>query len=545
MTRSGPERILDSSVPWSRAHRVKDWMLLHGDLAALVAVVAVLMIRIVAARDRYLSPDEALHLEAASASSLINVYENSRPLPHPPLFFLLLHLWQRAGRSEFFLRLLPAVFGVGFLCLAHRWAGRLFGRTAGLMTLFLVAFSPVFLSLSAEVRGYSLLLFLSAVALGQFEGALEARSPARMLGFSLFLSLAILAHFAALFVLMSLFVYALVRFWGDRPPRRVLWIWAVSQAGAAAVCLFLYSTQVKTLRGTEAVQTLTGTFAGNYFHHDRETPAGFLVRQTAALFRYLFGSRLAATVIVVLAAAGVVSLALSRKRSAVLLVLPCLLGAAAGLRALYPFGGTRHCAYLLPFVGAAVGVAVSAFSVRRLRVLLAGIALLPLLWGRPVWSSPPRSLSPMKAAIDRLRSIAPRGSLLLTDRRTGTVLRYYFGTDGSSDGPSRDYRIVRSPVWASDPAKLGEEVERLIRIYRLSAGRRFWVIRLGPEQDPTAELARRLPAAVFSVVGRFGEILVVEVRLRDSPGERSSLPMDEPKSPLDHVQPLPGQGFVT
>jgi Predicted membrane protein len=326
-------------------------MLLHGDLAAFVAVVVVFVIRIVAARDRYLSPDEALHVEAASAPSMINAYENSQFLAHPPLFFLLLHFWLRAGRSEFFLRLLPAVFGVGFLWFAHRWAGRLFGRTAGLTTLFLVALSPAFLPLSAEVRGYSLLLFLSAAALAEFENALEARSPARMVGFSLLLYLAILAHYAALFITMSLFVYALVRFWRGRPPRRVLWIWAVFQAGAAALYLFLYFTQVARLRGTEAVQTLTGPLASSYFHHDRETASGFLVRQTADLSRYLFGSRLAAAVVILLAAAGVVSLALKRRPSALLVALPCLLGAACGLTALYPFGGTRHSAYLLPFVG--------------------------------------------------------------------------------------------------------------------------------------------------------------------------------------------------
>ncbi len=515
----------------------------HGDLAAFVAVVIVVAIRIVAARDRYLSPDEALHLEAASAPSIVGVYENSRFLAHPPLFFLLLHFWMRAGSSEFFLRSLPAVFGVGFLWFAHRWAGRLIGRTAGLMTLFLLAFSPAFLPLSAEVRGYSLLLFLSAAALAELEAALGARSPARMAGFSLLLLLAILAHYAALFTTMSLFVYALVRFWRDRPPRRVFWNWAVFQAALAALYLFLYFTQVAPLRGTEAVQTLTGPLASSYFHHDWETAFGFLLRQTAAVSRYLVGSRIAAAVASVFAAAGVVSLALQRRPSALLLALPLLLGAAFALMALYPFGRTRHSAYLLPFAGAAVGAAVSAFSARRHRVLLSGIALLPLLWGRPDWSSPPQSLPLTKAAIDRLRTIAPHGSLLWTDRQTGSVIRYYLGAYGPSAGPPRDYRIVRSPVWASDPEKLGEEIERLIGIYRLSAGQRLWMIRLSLEDDSMAALVRRVPAAAFSVVGRFGDILIVEVRLRDSPGQRGA--MDEPKPPLEGVQTTSGPGFVT
>jgi hypothetical protein len=81
-------------------------------------------------------------------------------------------------------------------------------------------------------------------------------------------------------------------------------------------------------------------------------------------------------------------------------------------------------------------------------------------------------------------------------------------------------RLVRSPVWASDPEKLGDEVERLIRIYRLAAGQRFWMIRLGLDDDTAAALARRVPAAAFSVVGRFGDLLIIEVRLRDSSAGR-------------------------
>jgi hypothetical protein len=105
--------------------------------------------------------------------------------------------------------------------------------------------------------------------------------------------------------------------------------------------------------------------------------------------------------------------------------------------------------------------------------------------------------------------------------------------------------MVRSPVWASDPEKLGEEVERLIRIYRLSAGQRFWMIRLGPDDDSTAALARRVPAAVFAIVGRFGDILIVEVRLRDSPDKGGGLTMDEPNAPLDDVQPTRDRSLVT
>jgi len=515
MTKSGPERKLDSPIPWSGAHRVKDWLRLHGDLAAFVVVAAVFVIRIVAARDRYLSPDEALHVEAASAPSVIDAYENSRFLAHPPLFFLLLHFWLRAGSSEFFLRLLPMIFGVGFLWFAHRWTGRLFGRTAGLTTLLVLAFSPAFLPLSAEVRGYSLLLFLSAIALSELEKALEERSPARMMGFSLLLFLAILTHYAALFLVLSLFLYALIRFRSDPSSRRVIRTWAAFQAAAAVLYLFLYFTQLMRLRGSEAARVMMGWLAAGYYHPDSETVFGFLTRQTASLFRYLFGSWFAALLVFVVAAAGVFSLVLKRRPSAILLVFPYLLGAVAGLMAVYPFGGTRHSAYILPFAAAAVGAGASALFVKRPWALAPGAALVTaLLFGVPDWSTPPRSLSQMKAAIDRLGSIAPRGSLLFTDHRTAAVLTYYFGGYGLiGRRPGLSHRIVRSPVWAFDPGSFGDEVERMVRVHRLSAGQRFWVICIGSDLDVGREVSRRFPGASFLSAWTYCDILILEVWL--------------------------------
>src|SRR5207249_4021108 len=78
------------------------------------------------------------------------------------------------------------------------------------------AFSPACLPLSMEVRNYSLLLLLSALALLQFERAVEDRSTLGMAAFSVVLYLAILAHYSALFLTASLFVYAPIRFWSRR-----------------------------------------------------------------------------------------------------------------------------------------------------------------------------------------------------------------------------------------------------------------------------------------------------------------------------------------
>jgi hypothetical protein len=507
----------------SGARRIEQWLRRHADLAALTVVTVGFVTRIVLTRDRYLSPDEALHVEIVNLPGLAEVYENSRANAHPPLFFLILHFWLRLGRSDLFLRLLPAILGAGFLWFAYRWAGRLFGRTAGILTLLLLAFSPAFLPLWAEVRGYSLLLLLSASTLAAFEKAVEARSPARMAVFSLLLYLAILTHYGALFVTVSLFVYALARFWNGRLPGRVVGTWAVFQVGAAVLYLFLYFTQVASLRGGELERhVMTVWLDTSYFRRGQESLILFVVRQTAAVFRYFFGSPIAAAISFLLAAAGVVHLALRRHPSVLLIVVPFLSGAAAGVLGLYPFGGTRHSSYLLPFAAAAIAVAVSTFSVRRpWSLLLPCAALVPLLWGTADWPAPRQSLLPLNAAMDQLRKVVPAGSLIFTDYRTGTVISYYIGRNESSirrsgldhfrESEAGSYCIVRSPLWTPDQKALCDEVERLIRVYGLPPAQRFWVIRSGGEFDLTRELNRRFPGHVFPVLPRLGDMPIAEV----------------------------------
>ena len=65
------------------------------------------------------------------------------------------------------------------------------GRAAGLITLLLVAFSPVLTALAAEVRDYSLLLLWMASALYFLERAFRDQKVSSIAYSSLFLYLAI------------------------------------------------------------------------------------------------------------------------------------------------------------------------------------------------------------------------------------------------------------------------------------------------------------------------------------------------------------------
>ena len=521
-------------VRWSGGLGVGKWFGRHTDFAATVVIVLALVFQVAATWDRALNPDEALVFGFVNLSGPGAVYERGRTgSAHPPLFYLILHFWRSLGQSELFLRILPMTFGAGFLWLAWRWAGRVFGKIAGFLTLLVIALSPAWLPLSSEVRHYSLMLLFSVAALVEFERGVDERSERKILLSSLFLSLAILTHYSAIFVTASLAAYEFLRLRERRAPRRLLAAWSGCQAGLAAVYLFLYFTQVKALRGS-AMETraVTGWLVPGYFQRGRENPFSFVARRTWDLFSYFFGSAPLAAVAILLAVTGVVILARKRRPAALLFVIPYLLGAAAGLLGVYPFSGTRHCAYLLLFVAAPIGVAVSALVEARRRAALLALGILAVLgWTAPAWSTPPHSRSRMNEAVDDLRGQAAPRSLIFADHRTGTVLAYYLGRAALNtervglgqfwESDAGGYCLIDSPRWDPAAEGFGDELERMILVYRLPAGQRLRVARLGSEFDAPAVLSRRLPDAVFPSARKFGDLSIVEVWLVEASGERS------------------------
>lgn len=502
---------------------IERWLRLHCGLVALGVVMAGLAIRIVSIRGSYLAADEATHFELVNVP-LADVYRSTLTEAHPPLFFLLLHFWRLAGNSEFFLRLLPALFGALFLVAAHQWAKHLFGKAEALFTLVILAFSPALVSLSAEVRGYSLLLLLMVSALGVLEGAIEKRSARGIACFSVLLYLTILTHYAALWFTLAVFAYVLVRVRRDRLSARFVWTWLGFQLGAATLYLLFYLTHFVKLRGGDLERdAMTRWLLSEYFQPKNEGLLEYLGRQTIALSRSFLGSGAVSYIGIVLAIAGI-ALVVSRKRpAALLLALPILIGAAAGIAGIYPYGGTRHSAYLLVFATAAIGVAGTALTAGRLWPALFLVFVLGPVSFSTTAVDDIRSLSQMTRAMDALRSAAPSGSLLFADRNTGTVLSYYLGREefnreGAGRGGFREthpggYRLIRSPIWSFDDERFVSELRRFVEVYQPPTGRRIWLVRLGPDYDPRAVLSRHHPAMTLGFEFRRGEVSVLEVAL--------------------------------
>ncbi|HEY7368677.1 MAG TPA: glycosyltransferase family 39 protein, partial [Thermoanaerobaculia bacterium] len=261
--------------------------------------------------------------------------------------------------SGWALCLLPIAFGTLFLWAAWRWMDRLFGRGAGLLALALLALMPQLVLLTAELRGYSLLLCLAAASLAALERGLQESSPRWIAIAAALAALMMLTHYAAVRVVGAMFLYGALRIAAARGPSRVARAWGFGQALLGGMFLLQYRWQVSHLRGgTLEYEAQSDWLKASYFRPGEEGLLAFLARQTAAVFDFLFLTRGAAVPAFLLA--------------------PFLIAAAGGVLRIYPYSGSRHSIDLALFAAAAIAFALSRLSGPRLwPALLLAAALLP------------------------------------------------------------------------------------------------------------------------------------------------------------------------
>ncbi len=84
---------------------------------------------------------------------------------HPPLYYLALHFWRAsAGQTEFALRALSAVGGLGLVALVYALGADALGPGSGLAAALMAAINPFQVYYSQEARSYIWVAFLGAAA---------------------------------------------------------------------------------------------------------------------------------------------------------------------------------------------------------------------------------------------------------------------------------------------------------------------------------------------------------------------------------------------
>lgn len=486
-----------------------------GELLPLAVLVIGFGARLFEAWRYFLDPDEALHTLLASQSSLGLAYRAALTNAHPPLLILLIHCWRWLGHSELMLRMPSVLAGTACCWLTYLWLRQIVDRSTGFTGLILLGLSPAMINLSAEVRQYSLLTFFISACLYSSEQALRRDSRVWIALFTLSLYGALLVHYSSFIFALVMGVYMLVRLYPYRYRAVLFIVWAAGQIGGVAIGAYYFLTHVVPLQKTGMLQGGYDTYLRKSIYHRGETNAViFAGTQTLRVFTFLFSHGFIGTVALIAFLGGLVLLLRNKvslnergptpRQLALLLGLPFLVNYVAAVGGQYPYGGTRHTAFLAIF--ALSGTAIGLNALHPARAWTKPLVILLALVFCNFFPAPPRAIRPrdqtrilMETAIDALRA-APPGATIVAAYQSGLLLGYYGCAHGVAqvfppfqeyaEAECGDYRVITTipSKWKFYAKDFPSELSAIAKTYNLPPGSKVWLFEAGWISDSAPAL---------------------------------------------------------
>ncbi len=483
-----------------------------ADSAAIAVTLLGFLARLWTASGSFLNPDEALHFRLANQPSLALAYKGSLTAAHPPLLILLLYFWRTLGTSELWLRL-PSVLAGAFFCwMFYKWLSHTTGEVVALIGLLFVAFLPSIILIAAEVRQYSLLLAFLAAALYFLDEAFAHNSLSRMGAFSLCLYVAMLFHYSAFLFAAALGIYALFRIFTERPPAGLIAVWVTGQCIALALALFLYKTHLARIDAGDSRTAMQGWTSEFYLHRSyfdpaHDNPLLFLVGHSFGVFQFFFGQLAVGDAMGLLFIVGIiflirgkvwVPLRTSSRTWIALLILPFAIAGAASLAHYYPYGGTRHLAFLIIPGIAGVSIAIARLANDNWKRAIGAptfILVACLAFGKP---HPPRidradqSRAYMTAAMEFVSKNINSSDIIFTDYQSDLILGHYLCQQrpiaidpaplGFEQFTCTGHRVVSADfktAWQFFADDFSKHWQDLVQTYNLKPGDTVWVFQAG------------------------------------------------------------------
>jgi len=507
----------------------------------------------------FLNPDEALHNLLASQASLRLTNQAALTNAHPPLLILVTHYWRWLGQSELMLRMPSVLAGTACCWLIYLWLRQIVDRSTGLVGLLLLALSPTMIGLSAELRQYALLLFFVSGCLYCSGQAVERNSAAWMGLFSLALYGALLVHYSSFIFAFVMGVYMLVRLYPYAHRLRLCTAWAAGQAVGVALAAYYYFTHVVPLGKTGMLSGGYDTWLRKSTYHAGETNVvKFAATQTLRVFTYFLSHGFLGTLALVAFLTGIGLLlrnkvALNKqgptgRQLALLLGLPFFVNCAAAFARQYPYGGTRHDAFLTIF--AASGAAIGLTAWRPSRVWIKPLVIALALVFCNFFPAPPPPIRPrnqarvlMERAVDALRASAPPGAIIVAAYQSGLLLGYYTCGHGVvqvfpplhqfAEADCNGYRVITTipSEWKFYAKDFPGELSVMAKAYNLAPGSKVWLFDAGWISDSAPALIQDRRVGCSST-RTFGEnIFICEVTVG---GARR--PEDETRARMPYKQ---------
>jgi len=519
----------------------------RSNYVAMTLVGIGLLWRVWLAHATFFNSDEAWHFSMANQASLYLAYKASLTLLHPPLLVLVLYFWRGFGTSNLVLRLPCVIAGTLFCWIFWKWLTVVAGRTAGWVGLILMTFLPPMITLSADLRQYTLMLLFATSAAYFLERALTGNSVRLMAISTGFLYLAMLSHYSAFLFAAALGGYCILRMLAQPPSAPVIVVWFAGQAGGLGLGWFLYTTQIAALRkvypGAQPLHRYADWYLSDYYFHagsNRLLP--FLYHGSFGVFRFIFGQTTVGGVAALMFAAGTLLLLFEKpapnaatpsRLTGLFLLLPFVLNCAAVTAGLYPYGRTRQCVFLAIFGIAGVSVLlakVTKQSTRNAVLLAIGIVVLcqafGTLQGRDMLPVAEQKREHMDQALEFIQQEVGAPDLIFVDAASRLQLGHYLcrqkqitidhSVPGFESFRCREFRVISTDpeegVFTRDT--FAQEWQKMVRAYSLEPGAAVWVFQGGWASGLGEALRNRSPE--FSGLephsfGRFLELFKIKV----------------------------------
>jgi hypothetical protein len=210
-----------------------------------------------------------------------------------------------------------------------------------------------------------------------------------------------------------------------------------------------------------------------------------------------------------------------------LLLLPFGLNCAAAIADLYPYGGTRHSAFLAPFAVAGVSFALARLTRQRnVRGVAAALLIAAAchLFGtphRPYMLREDQSSANMAAAMNSIHRQVSPADVIFVDFQTSYLLRHYLCRERTAafDAAISSFRTFQCGGYNIISTDYQTNIftaqtflsgwREMVRLYSLKPGDTVWVFQAGWDIHLADELKEKFPEFSELNVQSFGRNITI------------------------------------
>lgn len=413
--------------------------------------------------------------EAWVANSIIqsNLKELINSSFHTPLFFVLtIHLIVTFFPSnEFFLRLLPCLFGIGTLVIFYLIVRKHTGKTATLVSLLLLSFSYNAVHYSQELKQFSGAMFF-AILLIYFCERIIAHNKMNDWIILFFLSImGIGFDFSIIFIIPTLFIVLLI-FFHQRQHWKKIFVYG-STVFAFFVLFFFFHIR------HQISETLgPGQRYWMSYYPDLTSFSAFIKWLSHSTIKMLdFFSFLYSPVSLIIIIIGLsLFYKYSYKRFIIYILLPIILVLAASFLQRYPYGGSRLMLFIAPLLYISFGKGLD-FIINRLSrnklyiplLLLVVFMVIPPVSNFVKMATHPFRLEEVRPLLDELQKGVKPGDKIYVYYGAVEAFKFYYKT--------KYYRMIdkKNIIWGDnhrdDINKYGMDLEKILK-----GNMRIWIV---------------------------------------------------------------------